>query len=53
MHVLILVEPIAEGRFRAKAGEPFGVTADPRMKILASQRRVDGSTPYLRCGLAN
>jgi hypothetical protein len=28
MHVLILIEPIEQGRFRAKAGEPFGVSAE-------------------------
>jgi predicted RNase H-like HicB family nuclease len=28
MHVLILIEPIEEGRFRARAGEPFGVSAE-------------------------
>jgi hypothetical protein len=27
MHVLILIEPIEGGRFLAKAGEPFGVSA--------------------------
>ena len=28
MQVLILIEPIEEGRFRARAGEPFGVSAE-------------------------
>jgi hypothetical protein len=28
MHVLILIEPIGGGRFRANSGEPFGVSAE-------------------------
>jgi hypothetical protein len=28
MHVLILIEPIEQGRFRARAGEPFGVSTE-------------------------
>jgi hypothetical protein len=28
MHVLILIEPIEEGCFRARAGEPFDLSAE-------------------------
>jgi hypothetical protein len=28
MQVPILIEPIEGGRFRARAGEPFGLTSD-------------------------
>lgn len=28
MHVLILIEPIEGGRFRARAGEPFGLSVE-------------------------
>src|SRR5262245_31992883 len=28
MQVLILIEPIEEGRFRARAGEPFGISVE-------------------------
>lgn len=28
MEIPILIEPLAEGRFRAKAGEPFGVAVE-------------------------
>jgi predicted RNase H-like HicB family nuclease len=28
MHVLILIEPIEGGRFRARSGEPFGASAE-------------------------
>ena len=31
MHVLILIEPIEGGRFRAKAGEPFGLRGCERI----------------------
>lgn len=37
MHVLILIEPIEEGRFRAKAGEPFGVSAEGNSAEEATQ----------------
>jgi hypothetical protein len=28
MHIPVLIEPIAEGRFRARAGEPFSASAE-------------------------
>jgi uncharacterized protein (DUF433 family)/predicted RNase H-like HicB family nuclease len=37
MHVLILIEPIEGGRFRAKAGEPFGVSAEGKSAEEAAQ----------------
>lgn len=37
MHLLILIEPIEGGRFRAKAGEPFGVSAEGKTAEEATQ----------------
>lgn len=37
MHVLILIEPIEGGRFRAKAGEPFGLSAEGKSAEEAAQ----------------
>jgi predicted RNase H-like HicB family nuclease len=37
MHVLILIEPIEGERFRAKAGEPFGVSAEGKTVEEAAQ----------------
>jgi hypothetical protein len=37
MHVLILIEPIEGGRFRAKAGEPFGASAEGKSAEEAAQ----------------
>lgn len=37
MHVLILIEPIEGGRFRAKAGEPFGLSAEGKTAEEAAQ----------------
>ena len=28
MHIHVLIEPIADGRFRARAGEPFSASAE-------------------------
>ena len=38
MHVLILIEPIEGGCFRAKAGEPFGLSAEGKTAEEAAQR---------------
>jgi predicted RNase H-like HicB family nuclease len=38
MHVLILIEPIAGGRFRARAGEPFGLSAEGKTAEEATQQ---------------
>lgn len=38
MHVLTLIEPIEGGRFRAKAGEPFGVSAEGKTTEEAAQQ---------------
>jgi hypothetical protein len=38
MQVLILIEPIEGGRFRAKAGEPFGLSAEGENADEAAQR---------------
>jgi len=38
MHVLILIEPIEGGRFCAKAGEPFGLSAEGENADEAAQR---------------
>ncbi|HEY7425561.1 MAG TPA: hypothetical protein VH682_15120 [Gemmataceae bacterium] len=37
MHVLILIEPIEEGRFRAKTGEPLGLSAEGKTEEKAAQ----------------
>jgi predicted RNase H-like HicB family nuclease len=37
MHVLILIEPIKGGCFRARAGEPFGVSAEGKTAEEATQ----------------
>lgn len=37
MHVLILIEPIDGERFRAKAGEPFGLSAEGKTAEEAAQ----------------
>jgi uncharacterized protein (DUF433 family)/predicted RNase H-like HicB family nuclease len=37
MHVLILIEPIEGGRFRARAGEPFGLSAEGKTAEEATQ----------------
>lgn len=37
MHVLILIEPIEGERFRAKAGEPFGISAEGKTVEEATQ----------------
>lgn len=37
MHVLILIEPIEGGRFRAKAGEPFGLSGEGQSAEEATQ----------------
>lgn len=37
MHVLILIDPIEGGRFRARAGEPFGVSAEGKSAEEAAQ----------------
>jgi hypothetical protein len=38
MYVLILIEPIEGERFRAKAGEPFGASAEGNTAEEATQR---------------
>ncbi|MHB1423949.1 MAG: DUF433 domain-containing protein [Gemmataceae bacterium] len=38
MRVLILIEPIEEGRFRARAGEPFGLSAEGKTAEEAAQQ---------------
>lgn len=38
MHVLILIEPIEEGRFRARTGEPFGLSAEGETAEKAAQQ---------------
>lgn len=38
MHVLILIEPIDAGHFRAKAGEPFGLSAEGKTVEEATQQ---------------
>ncbi|MHB1423945.1 MAG: hypothetical protein ACYC3I_12265 [Gemmataceae bacterium] len=38
MHVLILIEPIEGERFRAKAGEPFGLSAEGKTPEEAAQQ---------------
>ena len=37
MHVLILIDPIEGGRFRARAGEPFDVSAEGKTAEEAAQ----------------
>lgn len=37
MHVLILIEPIDGGHFRARAGEPFGLSAEGKTEEEAAQ----------------
>jgi hypothetical protein len=49
--VLILIEPIAGGRFRARAGEPFGAWAEgataeeaaEQLRMLVDRRLVGGA----------
>ena len=38
MHILILIEPIEEGRFRARSGEPFGLSAEGETAEKAAQQ---------------
>lgn len=38
MQVLILIEPTEDGRFRAKVGEPFGVSAEGKSAEEAAQK---------------
>jgi predicted RNase H-like HicB family nuclease len=38
MHVLILIEPIEGEGFRARAGEPFGVSAEGKTAAEAAQQ---------------
>jgi hypothetical protein len=38
MQIPILIEPLEDGRFRAKAGEPFAVSADGLTAAEAAQR---------------
>jgi uncharacterized protein (DUF433 family)/predicted RNase H-like HicB family nuclease len=50
MHVLILIEPIEGGRFRAKAGEPFGVSAEGKTAEEAAQQLKTILHSHLRAG---
>lgn len=51
MHVLILIDPIEGGSFRARAGEPFGISAEGKtaeeaahhLKTLLHDRLLGGS----------
>jgi hypothetical protein len=50
MHVLILIEPIEGGRFRAKAGEPFGLSAEGDSADEAAQHLKNILQDRLRIG---
>jgi predicted RNase H-like HicB family nuclease len=50
MHVLILIEPIEGGCFRAKAGEPFGVSAEGKTAEEATQHLKTILQERLRAG---
>jgi hypothetical protein len=36
MHIPILIESLADGRFRARAGEPFAITAEGESRAAAA-----------------
>lgn len=40
MHILILIDPIEGGHFRAKAGEPFGLSAEGKTAEEAAQNLI-------------
>jgi hypothetical protein len=50
MHVLILIEPIEGGRFRARAGEPFGVSSEGKTAEEAAQQLKTVLHDRLRAG---
>ncbi|HEY7153559.1 MAG TPA: hypothetical protein VH575_06340 [Gemmataceae bacterium] len=50
MYVVILIEPIEGGRFRAKAGEPFGMSAEGKTTEEAAQQLETALRDRLRSG---
>jgi hypothetical protein len=50
MQVPILIEPIEGGRFRARAGEPFAMSAEGKTKLEAQQKLAGLITDRLSAG---
>jgi hypothetical protein len=50
MEIVVLLEPLQGGGFRARAGEPFGVSADGQTASEASQHLADLLRDRLKAG---
>src|SRR6266545_3571323 len=50
MQILMLIEPLPDGRFRAKVGEPFNLSAEGTTEAEAGSRLVDLANDLLSRG---